>query len=104
MTSGEIASGVIINSLEKEDTSENFLSKYQKIWKNDFGRDLKLLSRSTNRWGIEIETFIKRISQDNKLAEMCLDVITGEKSIYQMRWKLARRYISTVLKEKIKRK
>jgi len=104
MTSGEIASGVIINSLEKEDTSKNFLSKYQKIWKNDFGRDLKLLSRSTNRWGIENETFIKRISQDNKLAEMCLDVMTGEKSIYQMRWKIARRYISAVLKEKIKRK
>lgn len=104
MVSGKIASKVIISSLENENTSESFLSKYQKMWKNDFGKDLKLLVKRTSRLGPDNENFIKRISQDEKFAEMCLDIMTGDKSIYEMRWKIIRKYLSIALKEKIKRK
>ena len=49
------------------------------------------------------EIFIKRVSQDEKLADMCLDIMTGKKSVYKMRWKMIRKYFQIVLKEKLKR-
>jgi len=101
MVSGRIASEVICSSLENENTSYRFLSKYQKMWKNDFGKDLELLVKNTHNWSSDTEKFIKRVSQDNEFAGMCLDIMSGEKSFYEMRWKILRKYISIVLKEKI---
>ena len=33
------------------------------------------------------------MSKDKKLAEMLFDVMTGQQSIYDLRWKLMTRYI-----------
>lgn len=43
MSSGKIAAKVIIDALEKNDMSAKFLSKYEIIWKKDFGKDIKIL-------------------------------------------------------------
>jgi len=64
MSSGEIAAGVIAEALETGGTSERFLSRYQKIWKNDFGKDIKLLLRSTKQWAKGTEKFVKLASRD----------------------------------------
>ena len=99
MSSGEIAAEVITEALEIDDTDEKFLSKYQKIWKNDFGDDIKLLLSSTRRWQIETEKFIKLASRDKKLAGMALDILQGRLSIHECKWKLIRRYLYVNFKE-----
>ena len=33
------------------------------------------------------------MSKDKKLAEMLFDIMTGQQSIYKLRWKLIRRYV-----------
>jgi len=93
MASGEIASKVIIEALKTDDTSKAFLSKYQKIWKKDFGKDIKLFSRMTKRLKKSDETFIKLASKDEKLKELAVSVVHGGLSINEYKWKLIRRYL-----------
>jgi geranylgeranyl reductase family protein len=99
MSSGEIAARVITEALEVGETDERFLSMYQKNWKNDFGRDIKLLSRSAKQWTKENEKFVKLASRDEKLADMALGILHGRLSIHEYRWKLIRRYLYVYFKE-----
>jgi geranylgeranyl reductase family protein len=99
MSSGEIAASVISEALEEEKTNENFLYKYQKRWKNDFGKDIKFLSRAAKKWTKGEETFIKLASKDNKLANMALNILYGDLSIYKYRWKLINRYLYLYFKQ-----
>ena len=41
MTSGKIAAEVISEALKTGDTTARFLSKYESMWKKDFGKDIK---------------------------------------------------------------
>ena len=99
MSSGEIAARVITEALEAGETDERFLSMYQKNWKNDFGRDIKLLLHSAKRWTKETEKFVKLASRDEKLADMALGILHGRLSIHEYRWKLVRRYLYVYFKE-----
>jgi len=99
MSSGEIASRVITEALEAGDTSERFLSRYQEIWKNDFGKDIGLLLRSTKQLTKDPEKFIRLASRDEKLADILLGVLHGGLSIHEYRWKLISRYLYVYLKE-----
>lgn len=99
MSSGEIAARVITKALEAGETDERFLSVYQKNWKNDFGKDIKLLFRSTKQWTKENEKFVKLASRDEKLADMALGILHGRLSIHEYRWKLIRRYLYVYFKE-----
>ena len=99
MSSGEIAARVIADALEAGETSERFLSMYQKIWKNDFGKDIKLLLRFTKQWTKESEKFVELASKDEKLTDMTLGIIHGKISIREYRWKLIRRYLYVYFKE-----
>jgi len=99
MSSGEIAAGVIAEALEEGKTDERFLSRYQKIWENDFGKDIKLLLRSTKQWTKDTEKFVKLASRDEKLADIALGILHGELSIYEYRWKLMSRYLYVYFKE-----
>lgn len=98
MASGEIAVKVIVDALKSGDASERFLSRYQKIWKKDFGKDIKLFSRITKRLTKTDENFFKLVSRDEKLADMVLNVIHGGLSIHEYRWKLIRRYLYVYFK------
>ena len=99
MASGEIAAKVIVDALKSGDTSGRFLSRYQKIWKNDFGKDIKLFSRSAKRLTKTDTNFFKIVSRDEKLTDMVLSVIHGGLSIHEYRWKLIRRYLYVYFKE-----
>jgi flavin-dependent dehydrogenase len=99
MSSGEIAAGVIAEALETGETSERFLSRYQKIWKNDFGKNLKLFLRFTKQRTKGREKFVKLASRDEKLADMALGIVHGELSINEYRWKLISRYLYVNFKE-----
>jgi geranylgeranyl reductase family protein len=94
MSSGEIAAEVITESLENEETSEQFLSKYQVNWKKDIGMDIDLLCRLTRRQRREpTEKFIKLASRDKKLAELVLGIMIGQLSVQKYKWKIIRRYL-----------
>ena len=93
MASGEIAAEVISQALEKGNTSEKFLSKYQKKWYKDFGKDLKLLYGISMVWGREDEKIIEIICKDKKLSEYSVDAIVGKINARTCRKKMIRRLL-----------
>jgi flavin-dependent dehydrogenase len=93
MASGEIAAEVIIKAFEKGNTTEKFLSKYQKIWYKDFGKDLKLLYGISMVWGKEDEKLIEIICKDKKLSEYSVDAIVGRINARTCRKKMVRRLL-----------
>ena len=99
MSSGKIAAQVISKSLEADDASEKFLSKYQENWKKDFGKDIETLLRSTKNMRNQTEKFLKLASRDAKLADIALGILHGGISIREYRWKLIRRYLYVIFKE-----
>jgi flavin-dependent dehydrogenase len=99
MVSGEIAAGVAAEALEADDTSEQSLSRYQTRWKNDFGKDLKILGRFNRQWGKKSEKIVRLLSKDEKLAKLIVGVTGGQLSISKYRIKLLLRYIYVSLKD-----
>jgi geranylgeranyl reductase family protein len=104
MTSGEIAAKAIAIALESGKTNEKSLSIYQKMWKNDFGKDIKLLSNYTENWTVDTNRFIKYTKSDEKLADMALGIFQGDLSPYDYRWKLITRTLYVYFRELIKQK
>lgn len=101
MSSGEIASQVVIEALENDDTSKQFLSKYETNWKKDFGKDLDILLNLSKNWAGETDKFIRILSKDKKLTEFVLGVLHGRISISEYRWKIIIRYLYAFLKDKL---
>ena len=93
LNSAEIAANITIKALKAKNTSGRFLSQYEKEWKKDFGKDIEYMLNLTKKIRNENERFIQTMSKDKKLAEMLFDIMTGQQSIYKLRWKLIRRYL-----------
>jgi len=93
MVSGEIAGNVANDSIKQQDTTEHFLSIYEKQWKQDFGKEIKYLLRKKKQWGRQGETTVKLMNQDPQFAEMIYLIMVGKESMYDLRWKLIKRYI-----------
>jgi flavin-dependent dehydrogenase len=101
MTSGEIAAKVISDSLEANDTSENYLSKYQDLWKEDFGKDLKFYRDSTKYMKNSSEDIVRLASKDKKLASIILGIIHGGLSVSKYQGKLFRRVAWVNFKDRL---
>ena len=99
MSSGKIAAQVIIKALDNGKTDERFLSEYQKIWKNDFGKDIKTFLISSKKKLKVNEKFIKIISNDEKIADMILGILYGSHSIHKIKWKLISRFFYAYFKD-----
>jgi geranylgeranyl reductase family protein len=99
LLSGEIAANVAIESLSSGDTSAKFLSKYETLWKKDFGKDIKAFLNIQKRWRDRAETVVKLASGDKVIAEYAFDVAVGNVSIHEIKWKLARRFIFLYFKD-----
>ena len=99
MSSGEIAAKIINESLENNDTSEKFLSKYQKNCRKDFGKDIEILLRSTKNMRNQTEKFIRLASKDEKLADITVGILHGGLNIHEYKWKLLRRYLHVYFKD-----
>ena len=103
MASAEIAAETIEESLNCQDTSEKFLSNYQKKWKKDFGKELRLLY-----WVSKIQKKSKNseknlilLYKDEKLRQLLMESMAGNLDIYQYRWKILRRFIYDSIKYKL---
>ena len=104
IASGKIAADVVYECLEKNDTSEKSLSKYQTLWYKDFGKDLKLLSSFSYLWSANTEEIFRLVSKDKKLTNLIRDVISGQVSANKYKFKMARRYFIVKLKDKFSKK
>ena len=99
MASGEIAAKVVSEALEKGKTDEDFLYKYEKSWKKDFGKDLKIIYNTIKkREKGNAEKVFEIISKDKRLSELFIGVITGELSVQKYKWKIVKRYVYNSLK------
>jgi len=98
MLSGEIAAKVISKALRSGKTDERFLSKYQKNWKKDFGRDIKQYYVIGKRHRKRTNKMTEIIKKDKIFADIILGVLLGDISIYKYRWKLRRRFVYVFIK------
>ena len=98
MYSGKIAATVIAEALEKGDTQEKMLSKYERLWKKDFGKDIKMFLQASKQWQRDNEKFIKLVSKDEKFSDMILEVATGNLGIHKAKWKILSYYLFATIK------
>jgi len=99
IVSGEHAANVIANALSQGDPSKKGLSEYEHRWMHDFGRDLRLMERVTQKWFSHGETFVRRISSDPVLSELCFDVMTGDQPLQTCKWQLLHRFFGATLRD-----
>ncbi len=99
MASGKMAANVALESLDSDDMSSEFLSKYQDLWYDKFGKDLKLLSRFNKMWGDDSERFVRLLSKDLKFAKLIVGITGGRISISRYRTKIIIRYIYVLIKD-----
>ena len=99
MSSGKIAADVIGDALEFGKTDEGFLSQYQRIWKNDFGKDIKLFSISTKQKLKVNEKFLKIVKNDQKFADLLVGILYGSYSVNKIKWRLISRFLYAYLKD-----
>jgi len=98
MASGHIAATVIAEGLKTQDLSRHFLSRYQKLWNDDFGKDLKLLGRFNTQWGKDSEKIVRLMTRDKKFAKLVVGVTGGQISFSKYKVALIFRYIYASLK------
>jgi len=99
MSSGKIAAGIIIESLEKGDTSETFLSSYQTKWMNDFGKDIyEFLGLSGYKGNVEY--LVKLASKHDKIADILLGILHGGLSVRDCKLELMIRFLIADFKDR----
>jgi len=99
MSSGEIAAKVITEALEVDDTSKMFLSRYQKNWEEDFGKDIEALLGSTKGMNGDIEKVVRLASKSEKLTDVALGILHGGLSVREYRVELIIRYLYASFKD-----
>lgn len=104
MASGQIAANVISDGLKSHDLSYRFLSRYQTLWNNDFGKDLKSLGRFNNQWGKDSERIIRMMMRDKKFARLIIGVTGGQISFQKYRTPLILRYVYLSFKNLFRKK
>jgi flavin-dependent dehydrogenase len=100
MSSGKTAADVIVESLEKEDVSETFLSSYQTKWMNDFGKDIYEFLRLPAYRG-NVEYLVKLASKNDKLADIMLGVVHGGLNFRDYKLELIIRFLIAHYRERL---
>jgi geranylgeranyl reductase family protein len=104
MVSGQIAATVLADGLKAKDLSKQFLSRYQVLWSEDFGKDLKLLGRFNNQWGKNSEKIVRLLTRDKKFAQLIFGVTGGQISFSKYKNALIVRFIYASLKDLFSKK
>jgi flavin-dependent dehydrogenase len=99
MISGENAAMVFDDAFKNDNFKSSFLSKYQKLWMNEFGKDFQTLLRFSKIYFIQAENFIKIASKDKKLSGIMLDYLYGNTHLHENRKRLLYYYILDRLKD-----
>ncbi len=96
LVSGKIAATIASEAINQQNTSEEFLSSYQRAWKKDFGKDIYLFLKSKNQWGKSGDKIIRMMNKDQKFAEMIFLIMVGKVGVQDMKWRLLKRYLYNV--------
>jgi len=104
MASGQIAANVIADGLKAKDLRKQFLSHYQILWNDDFGKDLKLLGRFNKQWGTDSEKIVRLLTRDKKFAQLIIGVTGGQISFSKYKNVLVMRFIYASLKDLFSKK
>jgi len=99
MISGELAAKVTVESLENNRATENYLSRYQRLWMDEFGKDIKIFSKMQKKFGEKTHKFITLACKDEKLSKLFLDVFIGNTKFYENKWKIGRRLVYLYLRD-----
>jgi geranylgeranyl reductase family protein len=103
MTSGRLAAETALEAVKNHDASAVFLSRYQRRWMNEFGRDLISLGRFNNQWGKKTEKIVRLLCRDRKLARLTIGVTGGQLSFSKWKYALMLRYLYASIKDKLKK-
>jgi len=99
MISGQIAAKIISEALKNNRTDEQFLSKFQKAWKKDFGKEIYTIFKFAKKQkGKPNDKIIKYACKDEKIAELLLGLMTDQISLDKCKWELVKRYIVASIK------
>ena len=101
MSAGMFAADVCVKALEGGITGASFLSKYQRVWKEDFGGEIKIFQRVLNMLLKEgrDETYIRILSKDPMIFGMLFTMANTQGRIQDYQWKILRRFIPLYLKD-----
>jgi len=102
MWSGEIAAKIAIKALENNTTDVHSLKHYQSQWNHEFQVNFSLLSWISKRWGRNVDNLIELVSTDKKLIDIACKAIPSPEGIHKEKWKLARRFILTYCKHRLR--
>jgi len=104
MASGEIAADILVKCFKKNNYNESCLSKYQKNWKKDFGKDIKIFKSFSKRYKAKKdETVFRLASKDQKLTDLLAGILIGQISLNKNKWKILRRFVYAYIKDRIKK-
>jgi geranylgeranyl reductase family protein len=98
MSSAEIGAKLIDKALSSGKADEDFLCKYEKMWKKDFGRDIKQYYMVGKKQRERTHKLVDIIKKDKIFADIVFGILLGDKSIYEYRWKLRKRFIYASIK------
>lgn len=100
MSAGKFAADTCAMAIESSKTNASFLSKYQTLWKNDFGEEMKLCGRVLKMLlkGNRDEKYIRLLSRDQQIVDLLLTMAT-EGRIQEYQWKIIRRFVSLYVRD-----
>ncbi len=91
MWSGRIAGDVVEYAAENNSFKKETLSRYQKEWYTQWGKDLKVLCYFADKISTKAEQVIRYASRDKVLQSRCVDLYNGESRASKIKWKILRR-------------
>jgi flavin-dependent dehydrogenase len=101
MSSGKFAADVCAMALESGTTNASFLSKYQTLWKNDFGEEIRLcgcLLKMVLK-GNRDEKYIRILSRDQQILDLLFTIANNQERIQDYQWSIMRRFASLYIKD-----
>jgi geranylgeranyl reductase family protein len=101
MSAGMFAADVCAKALETGTTDASLLSQYQRLWKRDFGYEIKIfhLVLTLLLKGNRDETYIRILSKDPQIFGMLFTMANTQGRIQDYQWKVLRRFIPLYLKD-----
>jgi geranylgeranyl reductase family protein len=101
MTSGMFAANVIISALERGKTDASFLSRYETLWKKDFGMEIRFFNHVLKQLVKKNrdEQYIRILSKDPSFVEFLVQKVNDLEPIQKFQWVVIRRFALLYLKD-----
>ncbi len=101
MSAGMFAAEVCAQGLKAGTMDASSLSKYQRLWKKDFGGEIKIFQRVLNMLlkKERDEKYVRILSRDPQIFGLLFTMANTQGRIQEYQWKVLRRFIPMYLKD-----